>query len=304
MSEENLATIERFYAAFGRHDGAAMEACYAPDVHFRDPVFEDLYGPEAGAMWRMLTGNATDLEIELASHSAEGDTGRANWIATYTFRTGRKVVNDIDARFRFGPDGLITRAHRQLPAVEVVAAGARGHRPARRLDADRPERHPPPGSPAARAVHGRGTQADACSGRPPRAGAGPGIIGPVDPIPLSDEDRAILDLEGPLIAGHTCKVMVLGAPPPSLEALRERVARGLVDEPLLRCRLGQRRRQPGLGRGGAARGRRARRRRRRRLRSTSRACASWSRSCSRSDSTASSPCGGSTSPSSPTAAWR
>lgn len=108
MSEENLATIERFYAAFGRHDGTAMEACYAPDVHFRDPVFEDLYGPEAGAMWRMLTGNATDLEIELASRSADGDTGSANWIATYTFRTGRKVVNDINARFRFGADGLIT----------------------------------------------------------------------------------------------------------------------------------------------------------------------------------------------------
>jgi ketosteroid isomerase-like protein len=107
MSEENRATIERFYGAFGRLDGAAMEACYAPDVHFRDPVFEDLYGPEAGAMWRMLTGNATDLKIELASHSAEGDTGKANWIATYTFRTGRKVVNDIDAGFRFGPDGLI-----------------------------------------------------------------------------------------------------------------------------------------------------------------------------------------------------
>lgn len=60
----------------------------------------------------------------------------------------------------------------------------------------------------------------------------------MEPIPLSEEDRAILDLEGPLVAGHTCKVMVLGAPPPSLEALRERVARGLADEPLLRCRLG------------------------------------------------------------------
>jgi WS/DGAT/MGAT family acyltransferase len=64
------------------------------------------------------------------------------------------------------------------------------------------------------------------------------MIVAVDPIPLSEEDRAILDLEGPLVAGHTCKVMVLGAPPPSLEALRERVARGLAEEPLLCCLLG------------------------------------------------------------------
>lgn len=86
-----------------------MEACYAPDVRFSDPVFPDLEGPEAGAMWRMLTGQAEDLEIELADHSAEGDTGSAHWIARYTFtRSGRPVVNDIRASFRFGADGLIS----------------------------------------------------------------------------------------------------------------------------------------------------------------------------------------------------
>jgi uncharacterized protein len=107
MSEQNRATIERFYSSFAALDGAAMEALYAPDVHFHDPVFRDLEGPEAGAMWRMLTGNAKDLKIELASHSAKGDAGHANWIATYTFRTGRKVVNDIQADFEFTGDGLI-----------------------------------------------------------------------------------------------------------------------------------------------------------------------------------------------------
>jgi hypothetical protein len=37
----NEALIERFYAAFARRDGAEMEACYRPDVHFSDPVFVD-----------------------------------------------------------------------------------------------------------------------------------------------------------------------------------------------------------------------------------------------------------------------
>ena len=107
MSGRNEGTIKRFYDAFGRKDGAAMEACYAFDVHFRDPAFGDLHGPEAGAMWRMLTGNATDLQIELASHSATETTGKANWIATYTFRTGRKVRNDINATFTFNEAGEI-----------------------------------------------------------------------------------------------------------------------------------------------------------------------------------------------------
>jgi hypothetical protein len=58
-------------------------------------------------MWRMLTGRAEDLRVELAEHSADGDTGTARWIATYTFRTGRPVTNDIRAEFRFR-DGKIT----------------------------------------------------------------------------------------------------------------------------------------------------------------------------------------------------
>jgi SnoaL-like domain len=83
-----------------------MSACYAPNAHFRDPAFGDLEGNEVGAMWRMLTARATDLKIELHEHEAGEDSGSAHWIARYTFSTGRPVVNDIRAKFRFA-DGLI-----------------------------------------------------------------------------------------------------------------------------------------------------------------------------------------------------
>jgi hypothetical protein len=104
-AEANQATIERFYEAFGQCNGAAMTACYAPGAHFSDPAFGDLEGDEIGAMWRMLTGRATDLKVELHEHEAGEDSGSAHWIARYTFSTGRPVVNDIQARFRFAPDG-------------------------------------------------------------------------------------------------------------------------------------------------------------------------------------------------------
>jgi ketosteroid isomerase-like protein len=102
----NVELIERFYEDFGRCNGAAMSAAYAPDAHFHDPAFGDLEGEEIGAMWRMLTGRAKDLKIELLEHEADEGTGSAHWIARYTFSTGRPVVNDIRARFRFS-DGLI-----------------------------------------------------------------------------------------------------------------------------------------------------------------------------------------------------
>jgi ketosteroid isomerase-like protein len=96
--------VERLYAAFDRRDGDAMAALYAPDGHFRDPVFGDLTGAEAGAMWRMLTRTARDLKVELAEHDAHS----AHWIARYTFSaTGRPVVNDVRARIVV-TDGLIT----------------------------------------------------------------------------------------------------------------------------------------------------------------------------------------------------
>ena len=77
-AEANKELIERFYAAFDRCDGAAMTACYAPGAHFRDPAFGDLEGDEIGAMWRMLTGRATDLKIELHEREAGEDSASAH----------------------------------------------------------------------------------------------------------------------------------------------------------------------------------------------------------------------------------
>jgi uncharacterized protein len=107
MTHRNEQLLERFYGAFNERDGEAMAACYAPDVVFSDPVFPNLVGDEAGDMWRMLTGRADDLQVDLVERSADDATGSAHWIARYTFaQTGRPVVNDIRASFRFA-DGLV-----------------------------------------------------------------------------------------------------------------------------------------------------------------------------------------------------
>ena len=56
-------------------------------------------------------------------------------------------------------------------------------------------------------------------------------------IPLSPEDRAILDLESPRVAGHTCKVIVLADGRPGLAALREEITARLGAAPELLRRL-------------------------------------------------------------------
>lgn len=99
--------ITRFYEAFARKDGEGMAACYHADIHFSDPVFQDLRGKAAGDMWRMLTGRSKDLKVEFSGVDANDNAGKAHWVATYSFGPSqRKVVNVIDAEFRF-KDGLI-----------------------------------------------------------------------------------------------------------------------------------------------------------------------------------------------------
>jgi len=105
----NAALIARFYDALGRRDAATMIACYAPDATFSDPVFPALDAAGVAAMWRMLCARGKDLAVVASDIDADAATGRAHWVATYTFSaTGRRVINRIDARFTFR-DGRIVR---------------------------------------------------------------------------------------------------------------------------------------------------------------------------------------------------
>jgi len=100
------AVVERLYERFAAHDGRGMEACYAPEATFSDPVFPSLRGREVGGMWRMLT-QSTDLELTLDSLEPDGPhRWRARWTARYTFTlTKRRVVNHVSSDLRFEDAG-------------------------------------------------------------------------------------------------------------------------------------------------------------------------------------------------------
>lgn len=107
--------VSRFYAAFERLDGAAMQACYAADAQFDDEVFSLRGREQIGAMWRMLcdagrSQGADVWRLEVSGITCDGARGAAHWEAHYQFSaTGRRVHNIIDAEFEIGPDGLIRR---------------------------------------------------------------------------------------------------------------------------------------------------------------------------------------------------
>jgi ketosteroid isomerase-like protein len=105
----NARLIETFYTSFQKRDAEGMIACYHPDVRFSDPVFHELQGARACAMWRMLAARAKDFSLEFRDVKADDHTGSAHWEARYLFSaTGRKVHNIIDAKFELR-DGKIVR---------------------------------------------------------------------------------------------------------------------------------------------------------------------------------------------------
>ncbi len=99
--------VHRFYEAFARRDAAGMAACYHRSATFEDPAFGPLDRDAACAMWAMLLSRSTDLTVTHRILDEAGHRVRVHWKAHYTFsRTGRTVINHIEATFAF-EEGLI-----------------------------------------------------------------------------------------------------------------------------------------------------------------------------------------------------
>ncbi len=113
----NEATIKRFYNAFAQLDAASMATCYADDVSFQDEVFTLNGKTETVGMWTMLCGatagnpaSKAAWHLEFSGIKADAFNGQAHWDATYLFsKTGRMVLNKIDAQFIFDAAGLIVK---------------------------------------------------------------------------------------------------------------------------------------------------------------------------------------------------
>ncbi|MGN6084658.1 nuclear transport factor 2 family protein [Trinickia sp.] len=107
----NAKIVADFYRAFQQLDADAMARCYTDDVVFSDPAFGTLKGDAARDMWRMLAQRAEGFSLTFSDIAADDRGGHAHWTATYRFnRTGRIVVNQIEARFAFR-NGLIAEHH-------------------------------------------------------------------------------------------------------------------------------------------------------------------------------------------------
>ncbi|MEW5849045.1 MAG: nuclear transport factor 2 family protein [Myxococcota bacterium] len=102
----------RFYDAFVNRRVDDMEALYAPDVKFKDAIFE--YQDRAGTMhmWRkILSGSESKFEYKF-SHM-DGDVAVGHWVADYKL-FGRPIHNEIESRLTV-KDGKIVKHEDNFP---------------------------------------------------------------------------------------------------------------------------------------------------------------------------------------------
>ena len=98
----NEQLLTNFYSSFQRLDASGMISCYSPEIHFSDPIYQNLHGKEVGAMWQMLTERAKDFKLTFHVKEADDIAGAVHWEAAYLFSaTGRNVINRIDSTFQF-----------------------------------------------------------------------------------------------------------------------------------------------------------------------------------------------------------
>ena len=96
-----IDVVRDFYEAFARKDDRAMADAYGDDVRFSDPVFPELRGDRARAMWRMLCERSKDLRVSYTIVDATDDDALVRWNAWYTITTtGRPVHNVVHSTLK------------------------------------------------------------------------------------------------------------------------------------------------------------------------------------------------------------
>jgi hypothetical protein len=104
----NELLLHHFYTCFQHRDADGMTGCYHSEVAFSDPAFGELHAMEPVAMWKMLLGNAKDMQVTFRDIQADEQQGCAHWEANYTFpTTGRRVQNVVEARFQFREEKIL-----------------------------------------------------------------------------------------------------------------------------------------------------------------------------------------------------
>jgi ketosteroid isomerase-like protein len=105
----NEKLLTEYYTAFQKRNHKSMNACYADNVVFNDPLYTNLDAAHTRAMWELFCVNGKDLKLEFSGIKADDTKGEATWKASYIFSSsGNRVEKEVVSKFEF-QNGKISR---------------------------------------------------------------------------------------------------------------------------------------------------------------------------------------------------
>ncbi|MGA7803876.1 nuclear transport factor 2 family protein [Bradyrhizobium sp.] len=133
--ESRLNLLRQLFAAFNRHDGAAVMACTTDDIVFDAAAGPDICGRRlSGAREVLAAFEATfnsmpDVAWECLRHDVFGDRGISEWIFRATTADGQRIEAEGCDLFFFRGEKICTksafRKDRPLQPARDEAGGTR-----------------------------------------------------------------------------------------------------------------------------------------------------------------------------------
>jgi ketosteroid isomerase-like protein len=125
--------LEELFAAFNRHDGAAVMACMTDDVVFDAAAGPDICGlrlvgsSEVRAAFEATWAGMPDVSWQCTRHAVFGDRGVSEWIFRATARDGQRIEAEGCDLFAFRGDRICTKSafRKDRPLQPALAAAPR-----------------------------------------------------------------------------------------------------------------------------------------------------------------------------------
>lgn len=116
LQENRLNLLRELFAAFNRHDGAAVMACMTDDIVFDAAAGPDICGrrlsgtQEVRAAFESTFAGMPDVSWECTRHDVFNDRGISEWIFRATGADGRRIEAEGCDLFSFRGDKICSKS--------------------------------------------------------------------------------------------------------------------------------------------------------------------------------------------------
>ncbi|WP_454620316.1 nuclear transport factor 2 family protein [Bradyrhizobium cenepequi] len=123
--------LEELFAAFNRHDGAAVMACMTDDIIFDAAAGPDICGrrligtQEVRAAFENTWTSMPDVSWQCTRHAVFGDRGISEWIFRAATKDGQRIEAEGCDLFAFRGDKICAKSafRKDRPLLPALATG-------------------------------------------------------------------------------------------------------------------------------------------------------------------------------------